>query len=230
MLGRIPSLVVAAVLVAGCGSIEGDVRDGVTGRALSNARVELHYSDDPSGFFGKPKVMNTVTDDRGGFAFSQSGGNRLEVVTDDGRQTTASPCARSPFTIYVGGPYPGLKLTRPLVLNSAGTPEAGEIPQDRKVFASELGLSASDQTGDDAFSLSLAAEGGIAFVEGTGSVPSAPALPYEKALDLDLRNECGWIFVAQGGRIVAVIEARPLGISSEAGGYRESTLMFAELP
>lgn len=223
-------ILVSAMLLSACGSIEGQVRDGVTGEILPNARVKLHYANDPSGFLDSPKVENAKTNSAGQFVFDQESGFRLEVSTRDGRATAASLCPKSPFTVYLGSPYAGLKFTNRLVLTSSGTLNEGKVPKENRSSASELGISVTAIDADDSFTLSLRAEGGMAFVEGTGAVPSAPALPYKKSLDLDFEEDCGWIFIEQDGRIVAVIEARPFDRLSLPGGYHENSLLFAELP
>ena len=230
MVNRNRLILVSAMLLSACGSIEGQVRDGVTGEVLPNARVTLHYSNDPSGFFDSPKVENAKTNSVGQFVFDQESGFRLEVSTTDGHKTAVSLCPKSPFTVYIDSPYPQLKFTNRLILTSSGTLKEGEVPKENRSSASELGISVTAIDTDDSFTLSLRAEGGMALVEGTGAVPSAPALPYKTSLDLDFEDDCGWIFVEQGGRIVAVIEARPFDRLSLPDGYHETSLMFAELP
>ena len=227
---RRPLVLISALLTAGCGSVEGDVRDGMTGEPVPGARVTLHYTNDPSGFFSGRKTASVVTGATGAFAFERDSGHRLEIATPDGREATGSLCTQSPFSVFVGGPYPGMRLNRPLTLTSTGSPLPDELPAEGRLDASDLGLSVRQAGGGEGAALSFTADEGLIFVRGTGSVPMPPPLPYPKLLDVDLNKECGWIFVARDGRVAAVLDARTPHHLSTPSGYEESSLLFAELP
>ena len=220
----------SAFFTTGCGAIEGEVRDGVNGRPVADAVITLHYSADPSGFISDGRSMTTTTGESGAFTFKRDNGHRLEVTAQDGRRATGSVCARSPFTVFVGSPYPGLRLNRPLILSRNGSPPANALDDERRLDAGDLGLSVSRADGSDGASFTFAADQGLVFVEGTGSVPLPPPLPYPDLLALDLGTVCGWIFVARQGRAAAVIEARAPQHLAMPGGYEEISLLFAELP
>lgn len=220
----------AALLLAACGSIEGIVRDAATGQPVPGATVALTYSNDPSGFFFGNKIERTATGADGRFAIGQDGGLSLTVSLPDGRRESTVLCPRSPMTVYIGGLYPHVKLNRPLVPVASGQPSAGDLPGPGRMEAGALGLSVRRPHDEQGRALAIEAEGGVAFVSGTGAIPPAPPLPYPKAVSLDFRKDCGWIFVEHQGRVAAVIEARPPLLLSLPNGYREMTLMFAELP
>jgi hypothetical protein len=221
----------AALLLAACGSIQGIVRDAETGQPVPGATVELLYSNDPSGFFFGTKVERATTDGDGRFTIGQDGGYSLKVSSPDGRSAKAEVCARSPMTVYVGGTHPHVKMNRVLVLFASGKPGAGDLPRsERRMEAGALGLSVHRPQDERGNALVIEAEGGVAFVPGTGAIPAAPPLPYPKNLSVDFRKDCGWIFVERHGRHAAVIHARPPSSLSTPNGYKEVTLMFAELP
>ena len=227
---RNPCVFALALLAAACGSIEGTVRDGSTGTPIAGATVTLTYNKDPSGFFGAPQTAQAESDDNGHFVIAEAGGYRLGASTRDGRSIDTSPCPQSPVTIYVGGPNPGLRLNRILEISSSGEPQPGELSEGERTPASTLGLSFRELSGENGDRLVVEADGGVAYVAGTGAIPAAPTLPYDKTLTLDFRKDCGWIFVEKDGEVAAVISARSPGKLVTPGGFEQSSLMFAKLP
>lgn len=219
-----------AMLASACGSIEGVVRDGASGTPIADADVTLTYSDDPSGFFGGPQTKHATTQTDGRFTLDQDGGIDLSVSTSTGRAVRASLCPRSPFDVYVGGPFEGVRTNSTLVLMSSGEPRTQDFPEENRKMAGDLGLTFSEigDGNDDGYNIEAA--GGIAFVPGTGAIPAPPPLPYSQNLFLDFATECGWLFVQRNDRVVAAIEARPPTSLATPEGYKETRLMFAELP
>ncbi len=209
--------------------MDGVVRDGSTGAPIAGANVTLTYSNDPSGFFGQLRTATTVTDRDGHFVIGRGSGYSLSVTNPDGANINTSPCPRSPVTIYIGGPHPGLRINRNLEIFSSGAPQPGDISEDERTPASALGLSFRQPDGDNSNRLVIEADGGVAFVAGTGAIPTAPPLPYEKLLTLDFRKNCGWIFVEKDGEVAAVISAMSPDRHITPSGFERSSLMFADL-
>lgn len=223
---------VMPLVACSAGAINGTVRDAATGQPVPGATVVLRYSSpDLIGLFGGgSKTETTTTDASGRFRMTRDSGVSLDVRTADGRQASADVCARSPMTVYVGGPYVRMRLTRFLVLHASGKPDPDDVNGSQRLDASALGLMVQTLRQGSSETLSMSADGGVAFVSGTGNVPAAPPLPYAKRLSITPGQDCGWIFVERGGRIAAVIAARHPGELSTPSGYRERSLMFSELP
>jgi hypothetical protein len=117
-----------------------------------------------------------------------------------------------------------------LVLSASGTPAPDDLNDSPRLHASALGLVVQPSPDGQAETLSITAEGGVAFVPGTGAIPLAPTRPYPTHLSFNPRTDCGWIFVERAGRIAAVIAAAHPHELSTPSGYRERTLLFSELP
>ena len=231
---RITCALFAALPLAACsyGAIQGSVRDATTGQPIPGAAVALTYSSpDLIGLFGGgTRIETTTTDASGRFKIARDGGSGLDIRTPDGRRANGRVCPRSPTTVYVGGPYARVRMNHLLVLSASGTPAPDDLNNSPRLHASALGLVIQASRDGQAETLSITAEGGVAFVPGTGAIPIAPTRPYPTHLSFNPRTDCGWIFVERAGRIAAVIAAADPHELSTPSGYRERTLLFSELP
>lgn len=227
---------IAALLLAGCGQhVSGVVRDAATDQPLAGASVELRNIGwgirDGQLVWDAEKVSRATTNGGGRFAFDEDGGVNLQVRSPNHPTIDTSLCARSPMVVRVGGPYPTLRADRRLLLDLSGAevqPAGNSSPQTAN--AADLGLSASGSAGDDASGLRIEAKGGIRLVEGTGAIPPAPPLPYDRAVNLDLGSACGWLFVSDGTSPIAVIQIGAIGWEQDPGGPRRWVMLFTPLP
>ncbi len=234
MSRRISCALIATLPLAACssGAIQGSVRDAATGQPIAGATVALTYpSPDLIGLFGGgTRIETTTTDASGRFKIARDSGISLDVSAPDGRRANAKVCPRSPMTVYVGGPYARVRMNRNLVLSAAGTPAPDDLNDSPRLHASALGLEVQPSRDGQAETLAITAQGGVAFVPGTGAIPTAPTRPYPARLSFNPRTDCGWIFVEHAGRVAAVIAAgHPIELSTPSG-YRERSLQFSELP
>lgn len=224
----------AALFLPACtsGTVHGVVRDAETGQPVPKASVVWTFNTSGlSGLLGgSVKTETAITDGDGKFVIPGSAIS-LKVSAPDGRNASTDTCPDSPMTVYVGEAYPHIiRTTRLLVLSASGNPSPGDLGESRRLRAMDLGLTVKLAKDGRRETLSIEAEGGVAFVPGTGAIPTAPALPYPTRLSFDPGKDCGWIFVQRRGRVSAVIKARhPAGLSTPSG-YQETTLMFSELP
>lgn len=210
---------IAALVVGGCGQhVSGVVQEAASGRPVANAVVELSNTGwglrNGQLVWDAEKVSSTTTDERGRFAFDADGGINLRVRATHHAPVATSLCARSPMIVRIGGPYAGLRTDRRLLPDSDGA----------------LGLTVSPGPGDNEYRLRVEAKGGVRFVEGTGAIPPPPPLPYAGAVELDLRSDCGWLFVSDGASPIAVIQAGALGWEQDPGGARRWVMLYTPLP
>jgi hypothetical protein len=126
--------------------------------------------------------------------------------------------------VRMGGPYPERKADRRLYLD----PAARSTLSRHTARAEDLGLSVAPAAGDDS-ALRIRAKGGARFVEGTGSIPPAPPLPYDPVIDLNLRSACGWLFVSNGYAPIAVIRVDGMAWEQEPGGPRRRVMLYAPI-
>ena len=226
------AILLLAVLEAGCTrSATGIVRDANTGRPIANALLQT--SNSVWGFRGgqpvwdNQSIATAQSGADGRFRFDVAGGTGLSVTAPGYPPVHTSFCPRE-TPVLMGGPYPQLLTDRRLII-------AGElIAQDKDnlhppALASELGVRVSGSIFDKGSGLRV--EGpGVRFVPGTGAIPAAPPLPYPRSAEADLRRECGWFFITDGLRPVAVIEGRhPSGMQVPGGPWRWF-LMYTRLP
>ena len=219
-----------AALLGGCGSIAGEVRDAATGKPVAGAVVKVSTTGwgrrDGQLVWDAETVHEARTGRDGHFRFSGiDGGGRLQVQSAVGQFDHGSLCPRSQL-VWVGGPNAELQTNRRLVFADALEPD----DEDRTAppaLAGTLGL--SGHFADDNSRGRITGKG-VSFVRGTGAIPPAPPLPYAQAVDVDFGADCGWIFVSDGVKPVAVIEARsPSGRQNPGEEWRWS-MLFAMLP
>ena len=230
---KITTALFAALLLPACstGAVHVVVRNAGTGLPVPGASVALTYSTpDLAGLFGgRVKRVTTITDGDGKFVIRGSAIS-LDVSAPDGQSASVDMCPSSPMTVYVGGAYTHIRTNRLLVLSASGKPSPSDLSDSGRLHARDLGLMVTPAQDDHGETLSIEAEGGVAFVPGTGAIPTAPTLPYPAQLSFNPRRDCGWIFVQRGGRVAAIIKARPPSGLSTPSGYQETTLVFSELP
>jgi hypothetical protein len=222
-----------AALLGSCGSIGGEVRDASTGKPVAGALVKISTIGwgrrDGQLVWDAETIHEARADRHGRFHFSGiDGGGRLQVLSPAGGFDHGALCPREQL-IWVGGPYAALRADRRLIF--ADTLEDGD--RDRvhpPALAKELGVSTSDWTSDGEPVLRLEATGGVKFVAGTGAIPPPPAMPYSPSVEIDFRKDCGWIFVSDGAKPIAVIEARAPSGSQRPGQPWRWSMMFAPLP
>lgn len=221
-------MAVFVFFLAACSPMTGEVRDATTGALIAGANVELEYSPDPSGFFIGTRIERTTTDAEGRFSFRRDSGFSLTAISRLGDRVRTSPCGRSPFTIYLGGPNQNMRFSSTLVLSRSGEPQPKDLPETTRMHASDLGLTAS-RIGEADMQWRFTNDEGLSFVPGTGAVPVPPEGPYPTILEMDFQQDCGWIFVRHRGRIAAIVQARPTDQLVTPGGYEETSLMYAAL-
>ncbi|MFL6786353.1 MAG: carboxypeptidase-like regulatory domain-containing protein [Sphingomicrobium sp.] len=226
------AILLLAGLEAGCTrSATGIVREANTGRPIANALLQT--SNSVWGFRGgqpvwdNESIATAVSDKDGRFRFDVAGGTGLNVTAPGYPPVHTSFCPRE-TPVLMGGPYPQLLTDRRLII-------AGElIAEDNNnvhppALARELGVRVSGSIFDQGSVLRVEGRG-VRFVPGTGAIPAAPPRPYPRAAEADLGRDCGWFFITDGLRPVAVIEARhPSGMQVPGGPWRWF-LMYARLP
>lgn len=221
----------AALALSGCTRAGGTVRDAATGQPVANAVLQAsNYGwgrRNGQLVWDQEKVSTATSGKDGSFRFTVDGGVNLRVQARGYPEVRTSFCPRDTL-VLVGGPYPGLETNRRLVFADAlGPGDADRVAPP--TLARDLGLSATGAAVGTGSALRIAATGGIRFVPGTGAIPPAPPLPYPRAVDLDFKRDCGWLFVADGTAAVAVIEARPPSGRQEPGGPWVWSLLYAPL-
>lgn len=229
-------VIIIAVLAGGCApGVSGFVRDAATERPVGGAIVELR--DSGWGFrqnqlvWDAEKILRVTTDGIGRFEFKADQGQSLRVFAPHRPDVNASLCARSPMIVRIGGPFAGL------------TPDRRVIFEQERSFVSKRGLTspylamvgdvelrASGGAFADEDDLRIESYGGVRFVEGTGTIPRPPAMPYDHSVELDLRSNCGWLFVSNGTAVFAVIWVGPLGLEEDRGSPRKWVLLYSALP
>jgi len=218
---------IATLLLGGCAqSVSGVVLDAATDQPLAGATVELSDvgwgNRDGQIVWDAEKLSRATTDGEGRFAFDRDGGVRLRVRAPHAMSVETSLCARSPMLVRVGGPFPGLRADRRLLLGAGAN-----SPND--TAAAEIGLSGSPVSSGES-RIRFQAKGGLRFVEGTGSIPRPPSLPYPQTADIDLGSGCGWLFVGNGSAPIAVIQIGGFGWEQDPGGPRRLVLLYVPLP
>jgi hypothetical protein len=222
---------VACTLAACSRPATGLVRDAASGRPVAGA--VLQTSNPVWGFNGghlvwdKERISTTMSDADGRFRFDVSGGTGLSVSAPGYPNVQTKFCPLDTL-VLMGGPYPALAADRRLLLGDLLTDDdRNSIPPS--TLARDLGIRASGSIFENGSVLRIEAPG-VRFVPGTGAIPAPPPLPYSSFAQADLARECGWFFVSNGTRAVAVIEAaHPAGIQAPGGPWRWF-LMYAPLP
>lgn len=228
-----PLAVLAAALLAGCGSIEGQVRDGGTKQPVVGAIVRVSTIGwgrrNGQLVWDAETVHEARTDRSGRFMFKGiDGGGRLQVQSAAGRFDHGALCPRSPMLVWVGGPNSAVRTDRPLVIG--GEKARTSFGDRRAVSTEQLGIKLSGGDPDKAGgTLRLEAAGGVAFIEGTGSVPEWPARSeFQAAAQMESARQCGWFFVYTPlGR--AVIDGRHPGWTQNPGEDGFKVTLFALL-
>ena len=223
----------AAALLGGCGSIEGQVRDGGTKLPVVGAIVRVSTIGwgrrDGQLVWDAETVHEARTDQNGRFIFKGiDGGGRLQVQSAAGRFDHGVLCPRSPMLVWVGGPNSAVRTDRPLII---GGEKARASFDDRRAMSTEqLGIRLSGGEPDKALgTLRSESAGGVAFIEGTGSVPEWPARSaFRTSAEMDMGRQCGWFFVYTPlGR--GVIDARHPGWTQNPGEDGFGVTLFALL-
>ena len=229
---RASPALVAALLLAGCVRAGGIVRDAATGRPIANATLQAsNYGwglRDGQLVWDREKISTTTSGRDGAFSFDVDGGSNLRVRARGYAEVRTSFCPRRTL-VLLGGPYPKLATNRRLVFAAALDPADADraFPP---TLAGDLGISAFGSGLGDGAALRIEATGGIRFVPGTGAIPPPPPLPYPRAIELDFKSDCGWLFVSDGKAAVAVIEARPPSGRQDPGRPWTWSLLYAPLP
>lgn len=225
-----------AILVGGCApGVSGVVKDAATGRTIADAEVELFNSGwgfrDGQLVWDAEKISRTTTDAQGRFQFGRSGGVGLRVTAPGFAQlVAASLCSRSPMTVYIGGPYPELRVDWRLIFGRDGRGAVDmKTGYKRETTTDELGLRLSGTAFTDGYALRVQSTGGVRLVRGTGAIPVPPPLPYDRVVDLDLAADCGWLFVSDGTSPIAVIGVAPLGWEQNPGQPRYWVMRYTPL-
>lgn len=224
--------IAALLLAGGCTEqVTGVVQDSGTGRPVPGATVELSRSGwgfpDGQLVWDAEKISHATTDAQGRFSFAAAGGVRLRVSAPRKASVRTSLCPRSPMIVRIDGPYPDMRADKRLFLDPG--PPAGDGSGAQPASAEDLGLSAP-ATSPDEFELRIDAKGGIRFIEGTGTIPAPPPLPYEHAVNLDLGSACGWLFVSDGASPIAVIQVGGMAWEQGPGGPRRRVMFYTPLP
>lgn len=209
------------------------VRDASTGKPVANATLQA--SNVGWGMRGGQLVWDKATVSAassgpdGVFRFDVDGGSNLRVQAPGYPEVRTSFCPRDTL-VLVGGPYPQLVADRRLIFaDTLGADDADRVHPP--ALARELGLTASGPAfGAGGSRLRIEATGGIRLVPGTGSIPSAPPLPYPRFVELDFNRDCGWLFVSDGASAVAVVEARSPSGRQDPGQPWIWSMLYAPLP
>ncbi|MEO6386710.1 MAG: hypothetical protein ABIT16_09460 [Croceibacterium sp.] len=221
------TIAMLAALGACSGTVSGQVLDAATGRPVSGAVVVMRTvgwgRSNGQLVWDAEKSLSATADGEGRFTLGAGSGGGLAITAPDGRRGKAEMCSSAPMVVRIGGPYAALAVDRLLVFGSAAG-DLGGTP------ARSLGVSASGDALGDGRVLKIEAVGGARYVEGTGSVPPAPPLPYGSAVALDTVRDCGWLFIADGTAPVAVIQVRPPSSFQAPGGERQYMMLYAPLP
>jgi hypothetical protein len=225
---------ISALMAAlpGCSGASGMVRDAATGRPIANAA--LATSNGSWGFsdgqlvWDRQTISTATSGKDGAFRFDVGGGTGLRVRASGYPDIETSFCSRDTL-VLMGGPYPQLRADRRLDFAEALGPE-DISSRNPPTLANELGVSASGPAFGDGSTLRIEARGGVSFVPGTGAIPPAPPLPYAKAVEVDFREQCGWVFVSDGSAPIAVIEARHPSGSQYPGQDWVYSMMYTPLP
>jgi hypothetical protein len=224
-----------AILAGGCApGVSGVVKDATTGRTIAGAEVELFNSGwgfrDGQLVWDAEKMSRTTTNAQGRFEFDRSSGIGFRVTAPGYAKVDGGPCPSS-STIYVGGPYPGLRVDWRLLFGRDGRGSARMKTGFRhEATADELGLRLSGTAFTDGYALRVESKGGVRLVRGSGAIPVPPPLPYDHMVDVDVAADCGWLFVSDGTSPIAVIAVAPLGWEQEPGQSRRWVMLYTPLP
>jgi hypothetical protein len=224
-------VVATALLLGGCGSIEGEVRRATDDKPVAGAIVRLSTvgwgQRDGQTVKDAEIVHETTTDANGMFRFAGiDGGIRLGVRSAAGTLDNGALCPAVPMIVRVGGPFAALRADRTLALGPSGPSDDPRAASAERFGVRATGPAVTQGTGV----LRLVADGGVAFVGGTGAIPALPAdSAFAAAQEVEVGSACGWLFVRTPTGPIA-IEARPPSISQDHGGKPYATMMFAPLP
>ena len=228
-------LVMASVLQA-CGpTVSGEVRDAASERPIAQARVDLVSfgwgQRDGQLVWDAEKRATSISGADGRFAFDKTGGVSLRVMVPGSARVETRLCSKSPNIVRVGGSYPNLRADRRLIFDPNGAAaSAADKSQPLDTSADDLGLRGSGSAFNDGRVLRIEADGGVKFVAGTGAIPPPPPLPYNRAIELDLSADCGWLFIHSGEKAVAVIEVALLGSEYNPGQPPRYVMSYTPLP
>ena len=223
-----------ALLLTGCGStVSGVLLDAASEGPVGNAQVVVRDTgwglSDNRIVWDAEKSSRGITDLKGRFSIGSSGGNALLVSADGQELMTTSLCPRSPMIVRVGGPFARLKPDHPMIFRQESSP--GSQAKDRGYLANVGGviIRASGSAFSGQSGLSLESDGGLRFVSGTGAIPAVPPQPFSHAVNLDVRTDCGWVFVANGKVVVSAILVGAPGWEQNPGQSRIWTMFYSPL-
>jgi hypothetical protein len=217
-------------LLAGCtGSAAGEVKDAKTGQPVAGA--VLQTSNPVWGFRGgqpvwdNEKISTAISGPDGRFRFDVSGGTGLNVTARSYRPVRTSFCPGETL-VLMGGPEPGLVTDQRLMIADDLAPE--ESNSSHAALARDLGIKVSGSAFSGGSVLRIDGPG-VRFVSGTGAIPAPPPLPYPASAEADVGRQCGWFFISDGRRPIAVIQAaRPSAVQAPGRPWR-SFLMYAPI-
>jgi len=226
---------ILAIALGGCGKpMSGLVLDAATDKPLAAAIVDLQSvgwgNRQGRLVWDAGKSSQTKTDAGGRFDFTEGGGVSLNVHAPGYPKVSTNLCSRSPMIVRVGGPYSDLRADRRLIFDMAASPAKTSDLAPPEATGADLGLRIPDANFDDLTRLQVEAKGGVRFIAGTGVIPSPPRLPYDQKVTLDPVADCGWLFVSDGTRPLAVIQVAPIGWEQAPGGPRRLVMLYTPLP
>jgi hypothetical protein len=225
-----------ALLAGGCApGVSGIVRDAANERPVGGALVEVR--DSGWGFrrnqfvWDAEKVSRAMTDGVGRFRLGADGGHGLRVIAPGRPNVDTRLCSRSPMIVRVGGPYANIRPGHRLVFRHEGPANAGAGSAPSYLAKVEdVAIRASGGAFDDEEHLRLETDGGgVRFVAGTGAIPSPPPVPYDQSAELDVRSDCGWLFVSNETSPVAVIQVASFGWQQKPGRPRQWVMLYSPL-
>lgn len=237
MSRRTLSMSLPLLLGACSGGVSGVVVDGDDFQPVPHARVALESASwgflDGQLVWDAPKLERAESDANGQFRFNGDGGASLTVEGPDHEIVRARLCPQS-SRVFIGGPHPGVTASDVLLLpGSEGALSHDMIAElGGKYDAEMLGVKVSGNALDSGEgTLRIEATGGqrLAFVSGTGNIPTAPRAEHVGRLSLKVPQDCGWAFVIENGRATGVIEISQPGRTQTTSGFTAATLQYAAL-
>ncbi len=220
--------------------LSGTVRDGNSGAPVAGAELTLRWSGwgraaDGQLVWDAPKTETTRSGAGGGFRFSHGGGTAIDVSLPDGTSQRVEALHEN-MTIHVGGPWPGLRADKALLVPYPGTVPTAALRKEIGIEPAlgDLGVTAGGTAFDDALGeLELTGQPGtrLAFVPGSGAIPAPPAPEaWQARLALDLRRDIGWVFLGEPGAPRAVLAIAPLSGATTTSGETAGIMLYAPLP